>query len=115
MLAHDELAKQFNGGTLYQAFLSSLSCHRWNSPVSGEIVKAYVKDGTYYSGPLFEGFADSNGPNPDGEGRGQKTGQSYISAIATRAMIFIEADNPDMGLVCVMPVGMVEVLLAISR
>jgi phosphatidylserine decarboxylase len=29
--------------------------------------------------------------------------------LATRALIFIEADNRDIGLVCVMPVGMVEV------
>ncbi len=105
MLAYDELAENFVGGTIYQAFLSSLSYHRWHSPVSGKIVKAYVKDGTYYSEPLFEGFADPHGPNPDGEG----TGQSYISAIATRAMIFIEADSPEIGLMCVMPVGMVEV------
>jgi phosphatidylserine decarboxylase len=105
MLAHDELAYQFVGGTIYQAFLSSLSYHRLHSPVSGKIAKAYVKDGTYYSEPLFEGFADSYGPNSDGEGMGQ----CYISAVATRAMIFIGADNPAIGLMCVTPVGMVEV------
>lgn len=40
MLAHDKLAEQFVGGTVYQAFLSALSYHRWHSPVSGKIVKA---------------------------------------------------------------------------
>jgi phosphatidylserine decarboxylase len=29
--------------------------------------------------------------------------------VAARALIFIEADNPDIGLMCVMPVGMAEV------
>lgn len=105
MLAHDKLAEQFVGGTIYQAFLSALSYHRWHSPVSGKVVKVYVKDGTYYSEPLFDGFADPHGPDPLGEG----TGQAYISAVATRAFIYIQADNPDIGLMCVMPVGMEEV------
>jgi phosphatidylserine decarboxylase len=29
--------------------------------------------------------------------------------VATRALIFIEADNPKIGLMCVIPVGMAEV------
>lgn len=105
MLAHDELAEPFIGGTIYQAFLSALSYHRWHSPVSGKIVKAYVKDGTYYSEPLFTGLTNPHGADTGGENRGQ----SYIAAMATRALIFIEADNPNIGLMCVMPVGMVEV------
>jgi phosphatidylserine decarboxylase len=64
-----------------------------------------VREGTYYSEPLFTGLADPHGPDIAGEG----TGQGYISAVATRAIIFIEADNPDIGLMCIMPVGMVEV------
>ena len=39
MLGGDSLASQFVGGTIYQAFLSALSYHRWHSPVSGKIVK----------------------------------------------------------------------------
>jgi phosphatidylserine decarboxylase len=105
MLAHDELAAQFVGGTIYQAYLNALSYHRWHSPVSGTIAKTRLKSGTYFSEPLFEGFADPHGPNPDGEA----AAQGYISAVATRALIFIEADNPAIGLMCVMPVGMVEV------
>jgi phosphatidylserine decarboxylase len=99
MLAGDPFAPQFVGGTVYQAFLSALSYHRWHSPVSGRIVKAYVQPGSYYSETLAEGF-DPAGPNDS---------QGYITEVATRAMIFIEADNPDIGLMCVMPVGMAEV------
>lgn len=40
---------------------------------------------------------------------GQITGQGYLAAMATRALIFIEADNEDIGLMCVVPIGMVEV------
>ncbi|KAI7155459.1 hypothetical protein KC349_g6965 [Hortaea werneckii] len=105
MLAQDELAEHFAGGTVYQAFLSALSYHRWHSPVSGKVLKQYVVPGTYFSEPLFTGMADPHGPDPFGEG----TGQGYLSSVATRALIFIEADNPKIGLICVMPIGMVEV------
>jgi phosphatidylserine decarboxylase len=33
--------------------------------------------------------------------------QGYISEVATRAMIFIE--NPTLGIVCLLPIGMAEV------
>jgi phosphatidylserine decarboxylase len=48
---------------------------------------------------LSEGF-DPSGPNES---------QAYITEVATRALIFIEADNPDIGLMCAMFVGMAEV------
>jgi phosphatidylserine decarboxylase len=99
MMAGDPLHEKFVGGTIYQAFLSALSYHRWHSPVSGKILKAYTIDGTYYSETPAEGF-DPAGPDES---------QAYITALATRALIFIEADNPDIGLFCLMPVGMVEV------
>jgi phosphatidylserine decarboxylase len=99
MMADDPLAGQFPGGTVYQAFLSALSYHRWHSPVSGKIVKTRVLDGSYYAEALAEGF-DSAGPNES---------QSYITGVATRALIFIEADNPDIGLMALLFVGMAEV------
>ena len=44
----EELAKHFEGGTVYQAFLSALDYHRWHSPVDGVIEDIYAIDGTYY-------------------------------------------------------------------
>jgi phosphatidylserine decarboxylase len=38
-----------------------------------------------------------------------KTGQGYLTATATRAIIFFEADNKDLGLVCFLGIGMTEV------
>lgn len=107
MLAQDPLAEKFAGGTVYQAFLSALSYHRWHAPVSGKIVKAFVRDGTYYSEPLFEGLGEpGNGKIDMG---GETTGQGYITAVATRAVMFIEADNPAIGLMAFLGVGMAEV------
>jgi phosphatidylserine decarboxylase len=105
MLSQDELAEQFVGGTIYQAFLSALSYHRWHSPVSGTIRKCYVVDGTYYSEPLFEDFTPEHGADPQGE----TVSQEYLSAVATRAIIFIEADNPKIGLMAFIGIGMTEV------
>lgn len=110
MLAHDELSEQFAGGTVYQAFLSALSYHRWHAPVSGKVVKAYKVDGTYYSEPLFEGLGDpQNAQNGTIDEGGETTGQGYITAVATRAVIFFEADNPAIGLMAFLGVGMAEV------
>jgi phosphatidylserine decarboxylase len=99
MLANDEAADQFVGGTVYQAFLSALNYHRWHSPVSGTIVKAFVKQGTYFSEADVEG-EDPAGPN---------NSQGYITHVATRALFLIEADDPRIGLMCFLPVGMAEV------
>lgn len=62
MMDNDPLADQFVGGTIYQAFLSALSYHRWHSPVSGRIVKTRLIDGSYYAEALAQGF-DPAGPN----------------------------------------------------
>ena len=94
MLANDPLADRFVGGTVYQAFLGPLNYHRWHSPVNGKVVKAFVQDGTYYSQLISVGVAES---------------QAYMSAVATRAIFFIEADNPDIGLVVFIAVGLAEV------
>lgn len=105
MLNWDEFTPQFVGGTVYQAFLSALSYHRWHSPVSGTIVKAYVVNGSYYLENLDQGFYSKKGP----DSAGPNNSQAFITATATRAIIFIQADNPAIGLMCIMPVGMAEV------
>ncbi|MEY4505367.1 MAG: hypothetical protein RL154_1667 [Pseudomonadota bacterium] len=99
MLANDKFTDKFVGGTIYQAFLSALSYHRWHSPINGTVVKAYIKEGSYYAQALSEGF-DPASPN---------NSQAYITEVATRAIMFIEADNPKIGLICIMQVGMAEV------
>ena len=105
MLNFDDYTPQFAGGTVYQAFLSAQSYHRWHTPVSGTIRKAYVVNGTYYLENLYQGFLNPSGADPSAP----NNSQPFISAVATRAIIFIEADNPAIGLMCIVPVGMAEV------
>ena len=99
MLARSEECEQFVGGTVYQAFLSATNYHRWHSPVSGTIVKAFVQPSTYYS------EADSEGSNADNP----VVSQGYLAHVATRAIILIRADNPNIGLMAFVAVGMLEV------
>ncbi|MCJ1224700.1 hypothetical protein MMC12_001345 [Toensbergia leucococca] len=108
MLANDPLTPSFVQGTVYQAFLSALSYHRWHSPVSGTIRRAFNVPGTYYSANYFQGFA-----NPANEGGPDKlppeNSQAYTTQVAARAVIFMEADNEEIGLMCFVAVGMCEV------
>ncbi|WP_300720107.1 phosphatidylserine decarboxylase family protein [Pseudomonas sp.] len=99
MMDNDPFVSQFVGGTIYQAFLSALSYHRWHSPVSGRVVKTRMIEGTYYSQTLSI-RDDASGPD---------LSQAYIAEIATRGLVFIEADNKDIGLMCFMAIGMAEV------
>ena len=106
MLAHDELTLHFVGGTIYQAYLSVLSYHRWHSPVRGTIVKAFNVPGTFYSANYFEGFANTEGlPDP----LAPNNSQAYATAVAARAVFFIQADDPRIGLMAFIAVGLCEV------
>lgn len=107
MLGQDPLSAHFAGGTVYQAFLSAVSYHRWHSPVSGTVRRAFVRDGTYFSVPLFTGVGDRDVADISQDGLGMA--QGYISAMATRAIIIIEADNVDIGLVAFVAIGMDEI------
>jgi len=98
-MLNNEYVDKFVGGDVWQAFLSPFNYHRWHSPVTGTIRKAYVKEGLYFS------QATSEGEDPTD----QDHSEGYIAHVQTRAIFFIEADDPAIGLVCVMPIGMVEI------
>lgn len=99
MLAGDPTADDFVGGVVYQAFLSAFNYHRWHSPVSGTILKTRSVAGTYFSEDESEG-EDPIGPN---------NSQAYLAHVAARAVIHIVADDPAIGHMVVMPVGMGEI------
>ena len=99
MLANDPLAQQFIGGTVYQGFLSNMNYHRWHSPVSGKVVKAYIVDGGFYTECRAMGWDD----------QGDNRSQGYLTETQTRALIFIESENPYIGLMCFIGVGMGDV------
>lgn len=62
-------------------------------------MKAYLVDGTHYSD------AESKGEDPDG----LNDSQGYISAVAARAVIVIDCDDPAIGEVGRVFIGMAEV------
>jgi len=99
MLDNDEAVAEFAGGTVYQAFLSATNYHRWHSPVAGTVVRARVVDGTYYSEADSVGEDATESPNS----------QSYLAHVATRAVVIIRADNPGIGLMAFVAVGMSDV------
>jgi phosphatidylserine decarboxylase len=99
ILNFDPLTSQFVGGTVFQAMLSSLDYHRWHSPVDGRVVRTYIIPGTYYAARL------DDDPGLDVVSRSQ----AFVTAISTRALIFIESDNPDIGLMCFVGVGLGEI------
>jgi len=98
-MMNNEYVDQFAGGDVWQAFLSPFNYHRWHSPVTGTVRKAYVKEGLYFSQATSEGQDPSDQDHSEG----------YIAHVQTRAIFFIEADDPVIGLVCVIPIGMVEI------
>ena len=99
MLNYDKYVDKFVGGHVFQAFLSPFNYHRWHSPVSGTILKAYVKEGLYFSQETVMGENKTD----------QDLSQGYITQVQTRAIFYIKSDNPSIGIVAVMPVGMVEI------
>jgi phosphatidylserine decarboxylase len=102
MLYHDSLTRNFVDGTVYQAFLSATSYHRWHAPLSGKIAKVTMAPGTYFSESQIYDFPHLDPDAPDAS-------QGYIVAVATRTLVFIEADNPKIGLLCIVFVGMADV------
>jgi len=98
-MLNGNFVEQFVGGTVYQAFLSAHNYHRWHSPVTGTIRRLQKVPGTYFAEAASERF-DPAGPT---------NSQGYIAHVATRALIFIEADYSGIGLMCLVAVGMAEV------
>ena len=60
--------------------------------------EAVVVDGLMFSN------AESAGPDPKGI-----LSQGYQTSVNTRGLIFIESDDPVVGLVCCIPVGITEI------
>ena len=99
MLDGHSAAERFVGGTVYQAFLSATDYHRWHAPVAGTVLSARVVDGTYFSEADSVGSEADESPNS----------QAYLAHVAARAIVILEADNPALGLVGFVAIGMSDV------
>lgn len=92
-------AQLFEGGQLYQGFLSATHYHRWNSPLDGELVRSWVEPGTY--------FAQRPGQGEDkGTWEGTES-QPYLGHVAARAIFIFK--HQSVGYVALICIGMVEV------
>ena len=110
MLYDDELAPEFKNGLVYQAFLSASKYHRWNSPINGRIRKVVEVPGYPYVESYYEGFANISATGePDPDPAATDRSQAFITAVATRALVFIDAEDSNIGLTCFIAVGMSEV------
>lgn len=90
---------RFVGGDVFQAFLSGADYHRWRSPVKGKVIEAKIVPGLMFSELLSAGFDKDAGV----------LSQCYEASVNTRALVFIQADDPKIGLVCVIPIGITEI------
>lgn len=104
MLSDEGLSAKFDGGSVYQGYLSAFNYHRWNSPVDGTIKKAFVVPSAYYLEFAYAGFLSTD-PDPVAD----NNSMPFITSCATRAVIFIEADDPRIGLMAFVAVGMGDV------
>jgi len=98
ILNRSPLAPAFYGGTVYQGFLSPTTYHRFNSPVDGYIYDLEVIEGTYFAQPYF-----------DDENLLFNEAQQYMCHICARTIYWIIADNPLIGLMAFIPLGMSDV------
>ncbi|KAL0566268.1 hypothetical protein V5O48_015745 [Marasmius crinis-equi] len=105
MFNHDPFTHLFVGGTVYQGYLNATSYHRWHSPVNGVVIKIVHIPGTYYLVCPATGFGSEDGPDVSSPDKSE----SYISHTATRVLVFLESDNPRIGLMCFIAIGMAEV------
>ncbi|KAH7335871.1 Phophatidylserine decarboxylase-domain-containing protein [Rhizoctonia solani] len=99
-MCHDDpFTDHFVGGTILQCFLRAVNYHRWHSPVNGRVIKTRLIPGVYFA----QAPQAPNGPQMD-----PIASQRFLTAVSTRALVFIESDNPRIGLMCFMAVGMIE-------
>lgn len=100
-----EWAERFEGGQVYQGFLSATHYHRWNAPLDGELVRSWVEPGTY--------FAQRPGQGEDqGTWEGTES-QPYLGHVAARAVFIFKHET--CGYVALICIGMVEVSTCVIR
>ena len=99
MLDGSEYTERFIGGDVFQSFLSGADYHRWHAPIEGMVRGAQVVDGLMFSD------AESAGWDPTAA----TYSQGYEASVNTRGLVFVESEDPKIGMVCVMPIGITEI------
>ncbi|MFH8788565.1 phosphatidylserine decarboxylase family protein [Streptomyces roseoverticillatus] len=99
MLGGYEHTDRFVGGDVFQSFLSGANYHRWHAPVDGIVKHVEKIPGLMFSELQTDKVDDSAGT----------LSQGYQANVNTRGLVVIESTVPDIGLVCVIPVGITEI------
>lgn len=100
----EPLHKRYIGGTVYQAYLLPSDYHQWSMPISGIVKKIITIPGTYFA--LSNALVDSAQPD---EFASLVEGLPYLTIVSARKIAVIKADNPKLGTVCFIPVGLQEI------
>jgi phosphatidylserine decarboxylase len=98
MLAGDVLAQRFEGGTVFQSFLDGNNYHRFWSPIAGTVRKLETIEGLMFSG--VDSISDDMTAGT--------YSQAYMACVNTRTLVFIESDDLDIRMVCLVAVGISE-------
>ncbi|HEV7644103.1 MAG TPA: phophatidylserine decarboxylase associated domain-containing protein [Pyrinomonadaceae bacterium] len=90
---------RFIGGNVFQSFLSGADYHRWVAPIAGTVRKTEIVDGLMFSDAESAGFDNT----------AATYSQGYEASVNTRGLVFIESKDKNIGMVCVIPIGITEI------
>jgi len=99
ILDNSPYTDHFVGGDVMQSFLSGANYHRWRAPISGKIVEARIINGLMFSELHSEGFDPQAGI----------FSQGFEASVNTRGLVIIESEDPIIGKVAVIPIGITEI------
>jgi phosphatidylserine decarboxylase len=101
---------EFEGGIVLQGFLNTTSYHRWHAPCNGTIMKIVSVPGTYFAqGPYTIGLPTGSNDMKATAAPPFLQSLRYFANTATRLLIFINADNTKLGMMCFIAIGMTEI------
>lgn len=93
--ADSPLLQPFVDGLAVQIVLMPFNYHRWHSPVTGTIRKVHTVPGYFFAQPAPDQDYAASFP--------------FLSHVNTRTIVFIESENPAIGEVAIVFVGLTEV------
>ncbi|KAI0881813.1 Phophatidylserine decarboxylase-domain-containing protein [Annulohypoxylon maeteangense] len=95
----------FVGGTVLQGFLNTTGYHRWHAPVNGIIKQIVDIPGTYFA----QAPSTIGKPIEGTEAPPYLQSLRFFANTAARQLMFIDADDEQIGLMCVVSIGMTEI------
>jgi phosphatidylserine decarboxylase len=101
--ANSRWLQPFVDGMAVQIFLKPSDYHRWHSPVTGRITKVRTVPGYFFAQPSPGDLSTMP------KDQLYKEVFSFLSHVNTRTIVFIEPENPAIGEIALIFVGLTEV------